>query len=135
MDKLNEEDKAEDRFRALNEDTPLNKDASWISKVCGDMQGYNTGGDAPKTYAVNVIRSLRWPGALTVAKNGKYCNIYVGDCIKKGDSMFNPTDPPEVMADPDDGDEARKEQPEPQGKEPDVVGADGEEGEEGEEGE
>jgi len=37
MDKLNEEDKAEERFRALSEDTPLNKEASWISKVCGDM--------------------------------------------------------------------------------------------------
>ena len=37
MDKLNEEDKAEERFRALNEDTPLNKEASWISKVCGDV--------------------------------------------------------------------------------------------------
>lgn len=43
--------------------------------------------------------------------------------------MFNPTDPPEVCADPDDGTEERKEQPEPQGKEPEVA-ANGE-GEEG----
>ena len=114
MDALNEKDKAEDRFRALNEDAQLFKEASWISKVCGDIQGYNVaGGEGTKTYAVNVIKSLRWPGAVTVAKNGKYCNIYVGDCIKKGDQMFNPTDPPEVMADPDDGAEERKEQPEP----------------------
>ena len=106
MEKLAEEDKAEERFRAINEDTPLFKEASWITKVCGDLQGYNVaGGEGTKTYAVNVIKSLRWPGAVSVAKNGKYCNIYVGDCIKKGDSMFNPTDPPEVMGDPDDGDE------------------------------
>jgi len=86
MEKLAEEDKAEERFRAVNEDSQLNKEASWISKVCGDIQGYNVaGGEGTKTYAVNVIRSLRWQGAVTVAKNGKYCNIYVGDCIKKGD--------------------------------------------------
>ena len=48
-----------------------------------------------------------------MAKGGKYCNIYVGDCIKKGDALFNPTDPPVVSADPDDGADERKEQPEP----------------------
>jgi hypothetical protein len=37
MEKLAEEDKTEERFRALSEDTPLNKGASWISKVCGDI--------------------------------------------------------------------------------------------------
>lgn len=57
---------------------------------------------------------MRWPGALTVAKNGQFFSIYVGDCIKRGDTYFNPTEPPEVMADPQEG----EEQPEPQGKEP-----------------
>jgi len=109
-----------------------------MAKVCGDTQAYNiAGGEGTKTYAVNVIRSLRWPGAVSVAKGGKYCNIYVGDCIKKGDTMFNPTEPPEVSVDPEDGDVAvgRVEQPEPQGKDPvvaaPVVEGDGE-GEEGE---
>lgn len=37
MEKLAEEDKAEERFKAVNEDTPLFKEASWISKVCGDV--------------------------------------------------------------------------------------------------
>ena len=51
--------------------------------------------------------------------------------------MFNPTEPPEVSVDPEDGDVAvgRVEQPEPQGKDPvvaaPVVEGDGE-GEEGE---
>ena len=51
--------------------------------------------------------------------------------------MFNPTEPPEVLVDPEDGDLAvgRVEQPEPQGKDPveakPVVEGDGEgEGEE-----
>ena len=82
----NEIDKPEERFKSLETDTPLNKEACWISKVCGDTQAYNiAGGEGTKSYAVNVIKSLRWPGAVSVAKNGKYCNIYVGDCIKKGD--------------------------------------------------
>jgi hypothetical protein len=37
MDKMNEEDKADERFRALSEDGQLNKEAAWISKVCGDI--------------------------------------------------------------------------------------------------
>lgn len=52
---------------------------------------------------------MRWPGATTVAKNGKYCTIYVGDGIKRGDTSFNPTEPPEVQSDPVD----QIEQPEP----------------------
>jgi hypothetical protein len=56
-----------------------------------------------------VLRSLRWPGAVTVQKNGDFCNIYVGDGIKQGDSSFNPIEPPEVMGDPSD----QIEMPEP----------------------
>lgn len=61
------------------------------------------------SYDVNVIKSLRWPGAVTVCKNGKFCSIYVGDAIKQGDSSFNPIEPPEVMGDPSD----QIEMPEP----------------------
>ena len=35
--KMAEEDKAEERFRAIQEDTPIpGLEAAWISKVCGD---------------------------------------------------------------------------------------------------
>ena len=57
---------------------------------------------------------MRWPGAVTVYKNGVYCNLYVGNLIKRGDHCFNPTEPPEANADPAEG----VEEPEPQGKEP-----------------
>ena len=61
-------------------------------------------------YSVAVVKSLRWPGAYTVSKGGKPpCNIYIGDGIKKGDTAYNPTAPPEVMDDPVD----QEEQPEP----------------------
>jgi len=58
---------------------------------------------------VNVIRSLRWPGAVTVAKGGKFTNIYVGYGLKRGDPSFNPVEPPMVQSDPTD----QSEMPEP----------------------
>ena len=60
-------------------------------------------------YAVNVLRSLRWPGAVTVAKGGKFCSFYLGYGLKRGDPSFNPIEPPEVHADPQD----QIEMPEP----------------------
>ena len=106
MAKLNDEDKTEERFRALTEHAPVMKlEISWTSRVCGDTQQYNQiapGKEGTTTYAVNVIRSLRWPGAVTVAKGGKFHNVYIGYGMKQGDSSFNPTEPPEVQADPQD---------------------------------
>lgn len=75
--------------------------AAWLSKVSGDQQQYKElGGEGNKGYAVNVIKSLRWPGALTVAKGGEYTSIYIGDGLKKAESSFNPIEPPEVQRDP-----------------------------------
>ena len=82
---------------------------AWISKVSGDTQLYNKG-DGTVCYGVNVLRSLRWPGAITVAKDGgKYCNIYLGDGIKRGGASYFPQEPPEVQSDPMD----QTENPEP----------------------
>ena len=127
LDKLNEEDPAVDRFKILQEDTKVTGIDSWVSKVVGDTQLYNKVGGAEGTisYAVNVISSNRWPGAVTVAKGGQYCSIYVGDCIKRGDTFFNPTEPPEVQKEAPE----QPEQIEPQGKEEEVK----KEGEEGNE--
>jgi len=58
---------------------------------------------------VNILRSLRWPGAVTVAKAGKFYSFYVGYGLKRGDPSFSPTNPPEVMSDPKE----QEEQPEP----------------------
>ena len=83
---------------------------SWLTKVVGDTQPYNQlpPKEGTTTYAVNVIKSLRWPGALTVSQNGTFANIYVGYGLKRGDISFNPTEPPEVQKDPVD----QYEQPE-----------------------
>mmetsp|Transcript_18055 Transcript_18055/g.30797 ORF Transcript_18055/g.30797 Transcript_18055/m.30797 type:complete len:234 (-) Transcript_18055:60-761(-) len=115
MNKLAEDDKVEERFKIIQEDLPVQGyESSWLSKICGDAQQYNkAGGEGTVSYAVNVVQSIRWPGALTVSKSGVYCSIYVGDCIKRGDNTFIPTEPPEVLNDPAEP----LDQPEPQGKE------------------
>ena len=68
------------------------------------------------SYAVNMLTSNRWPGAVTVAKGGKFCNIYIGDGLKRGDQCFSPNEPPKMCSDPTD---SVSEIPEPQGKFPD----------------
>ena len=107
-----------DQLRSLAEDKPIpGKEGAWNIKLVGDQQPYKQG-EGQVIYAVNVIESLRWPGATTVAQNGEYCSIYIGDGVKNGDSCFNPTEPPEIMSDPK---ESSVEQPEPQGKERKVL--------------
>ena len=97
---LTEQDPTVDRYRGLNEDAPqfVGMETAWISKVVGDSQPYNQlpPKDGTTTYAVNVLKSLRWPGALTVSQNGNFASIYVGYGLKRGDVCFNPTEPPEV---------------------------------------
>jgi len=94
---LEESDKTEERFRALNEDNPMpGLETAWLSRVVGDTQQYNTAAGGTQTYAVNVIKSLRWPGAVTVSKGGVYTSVYVGYGLKKGDSSYFPTEPPMV---------------------------------------
>ena len=111
--KLDEEDKPlEEQFRAIQEHAPMpGMETAWLSKVYGDQQTYKIGADGENiaSYCVNVLKSLRWPGAITVAKGGKFTSIYVGYGVKRGDPSYNPTEPPEVQKDPLD----QAEMPEP----------------------
>jgi len=109
MTAVAESDSTVDRYRGINEDAPVftGMESSWTSKLVGDQQPYNQlpPKDGTTTYAVNVLKSLRWPGALTVAQNGKFASVYVGYGLKRGDVCFNPTEPPEVQKDPSDQNE------------------------------
>ena len=100
-----------ERFRDLGEHTQFpGEQPAWASRVVGDTQQYTEGAEGETvSYAVNVIKSIRWPGAVTVAKGGKFCNIYIGHGLKKGDPSYNPIEPPEVCQDP----EEEEDQPEP----------------------
>lgn len=108
-----EKDKLVVRFEtSLADHTPVVKDTpAWTSKIVGDVQPFTL--VAPKegtvSYGVNVIRSQRWPGAVTVSKGGKFTSIYVGYGLKRGGTTQMPAAPAEVIADPDEP----KEQPEP----------------------
>jgi len=92
MNKANETDPTKPRFNPANEDSEVQKQPAWTTKSIPD-------------YNINIVRSVRWPGAVVVEKGGKFCNIYVGDLCKNGDSFFNPTEPPAVLGDPNDPEE------------------------------
>lgn len=101
-----------ERFRTINEHQALaGLETAWISKTAGDTQQY-TKGDGSVCYAVNVIKSIRWPGAVTVCKNGKFTNVYVGYGVKRVDASFNPTTPPNVDSEPSDPVEQSEPNPE-----------------------
>lgn len=134
---LDTKDPSCDRFRPVNEqkgmpDTGPTPEEwkSFVVRLAGDTQQYNQlpPKEGTTSYATLVVKSLRWPGAVTVAKAGKITSIYIGYGLKRGDSSFNPTEPPMVEKDPVD----QNEQPEPTPlHEPvaPVVPAEGEEGE------
>ena len=101
MAKMAEEDKVEERFRALNDEGYAGYaglEFAWLNKTKGDAQIYENKAEEGTQfcYAVNVVTSLRWPGAMTVAKGGKFVSIYIGDGCKRGDQSYNPTETPEV---------------------------------------
>jgi hypothetical protein len=73
---LGEKDATCDRFRGVNEDTPvpglpsgMEVGIAWTTKIVGDPQPYNQlpPKEGTTTYSVNVVKSLRWPGSVTVA--------------------------------------------------------------------
>jgi len=112
MEELEAKDPTVERFRDIGEHALFpGEQPAWLSKVVGDTQLYAEGGAEGEniSYAVNVIKSLRWPGAVTVAKGGKHTSVYIGYGLKKGDPSYNPIEPPAVQVDP----EEEEEKPEP----------------------
>ena len=112
MEELEAKDPTVERFRDIGEHGLFPKEQPcWLSKVVGDQQLYAESGAEGEniSYAVNVIKSLRWPGAVTVAKGGKHTSVYIGYGLKKGDPSYNPIEPPAVQVDP----EEEEEKPEP----------------------
>ena len=110
-------DPSVERFRGLEEHVPMGEnDPAWSSKVVGDTGSYTDGAEGEVvSYAINVIKSNRWPGAITVSKGGKFTNLYVGYGLKKGAAKgpsFQPLSLADVQADPEED----LEQDEPQGK-------------------
>jgi radial spoke head protein 4A len=90
-------------------------------KVYGDTSTYAFPDPVgPKSYAVTVVESLRFPGAYTVAQGDSFANIYVGYGVKKqraflpliemapGPIMDEPKDMPELIKDDEQDEEVEE---------------------------
>lgn len=84
---MEEKDPNIDRLKPIGEDakwgvTEENEGTlPWTFHIVGDTQRYTTA-DGETTYSAAVVKSLGWPGAITVSKGGRYANIYMGYGIK-----------------------------------------------------
>ena len=107
----------------------------WKVKVVGDQIMHNKANGDPITHAVVLVKNLRWPGTLTVWKEEKFANIYVGYGIKAIGENYYPTQLMKVDKDPEDLEEQKEPFPEKEPPKPEEK-KEGEEGEgEGGEGE
>ncbi|PHJ19557.1 radial spokehead family protein [Cystoisospora suis] len=105
-----EQDPILETTRSIAEDPELpTGQPPWTTKLAGDCATY--GADAV-TYAVTVLKSLRWPGAVTVYQNKKFTSVYIGYGIRAGLNPFFPVAPDDVQEDPNDVDEQPEPQPE-----------------------
>merc|ERR1719253_2522447 len=104
---------------------------AWNIKVYGD-KGVYTFPDASKSYRVTAVRSMIWPGAITVAQGSRFANLYIGNGLKCGTlvppnkesglplpgtsafssgNMMLPLAPEDVMDEPNDMEEQEEPQP------------------------
>lgn len=144
---------AKDPLTTIKEDKPsteaeVSKD--WIVKQAGDKAKYKFPEGDPKSYICTVVKSMRWPGAVTVAQGTRFANLYVGYGFKKCDhkndevpeqikkafpftssNLKNPCAPADIQDEPKEHDE----QPEPNPQEDDAAseGRDDDDPAEGEE--
>jgi hypothetical protein len=103
------------------EDSSETFSIAWSVKTHGDDGLYSSNDDTVRNRVVSV-RSLIWPGAVTVSQGTKYANIYVGDGLKcgrlvpadrdsglplplNGTNPFFPLVPADIMDEPKDFEE------------------------------
>mmetsp|Transcript_28651 Transcript_28651/g.50966 ORF Transcript_28651/g.50966 Transcript_28651/m.50966 type:complete len:233 (+) Transcript_28651:473-1171(+) len=121
MAKIKEADPFLERLKPISNDDQIpGYSAGWANRLAGDTQLFEL--PPPKkgttTNAVNVVRSLWWPGAFTVQQNGAWINFYVGDGLKAPVKTYYPTQPPLILLEPNDPAEMAeptpKERPKPE---------------------
>ena len=84
----------------------------WKIKVVGDQIMHNRANGDPLTHAVVLVKNNRWPGTLTVWKEEKFANIYVGFGIKAIGENYFPTQLSKIDKDPGDLEEQKEPNPE-----------------------
>ena len=104
----------------------------WKIKVVGDQIMHNRANGDPITHAAIIVKNLRWPGTLTVWKEEKFANIYIGFGIKAIGENYFPTQLMKIDKDAADLDEQKEPFPEKEPPKPEEK-KEGEEGGEGEE--
>ena len=116
-----EKDPFEERLKPISKDRPVpGLGHSWVHRYVGDHQEYVE--KPPKkgkcTFAVNVLKSLWWPGAVVVQQNERWMHFYVGNGLKVETQKMYPVHPPVIRDDPVDRQEVREPYPETQPEEP-----------------
>ena len=101
-------DPFEPRLKSIVQDDKIkmgNKmmQSSWTVRLVGDSQEYLTESGKTVCHGVVVIRSLFWPGSVTLYQNGRQTTIYVGDGTKKTEKLQPfPLLPPSLNLDPEE---------------------------------
>jgi len=100
------------RLRPLTSDEAVPSGEAWSIRQRGDPATYMfEQRDAenpekilpdPKSYLVTVVKSNRWPGAVTVSAAARFLSVYVGYGFKAGVDQFFPGAPPPVMSEPEE---------------------------------
>jgi len=105
-----ESDPVRDPIRRLEGDN-----LDWVFKQYGDTSLYKSGSAdpaaPPRSNAVACVRSLNWPGAVTVAQGSNMVQLYVGYGLPAVQPDFFPSMLPDVQDEPEDP----GEEVEPQG--------------------
>lgn len=95
--KLKEEislDPPKDENRGLRGD-----ELEWSIKQAGDCTEYT---DPLQSNLVSSVRSLTWPGAVSVANGKQFINAYVGYAMPAREPQFYPPEPPDIQEEPED---------------------------------
>ena len=116
-----EKDPFEPRLKPISKDNDVpGLGKAWVLRYARDVQEYVE--KPPKknlcTFAVNVFRSLWWPGAVVVQQNEKWMHFYVGYGLKVETARVYPVNPPVIKDDPVDKQEFPEPYPETKPEEP-----------------
>jgi len=119
-----EQDPFEERLKSLAKDREVpGLGRAWVHRYVGDVQEYTE--KVPKkgkcTFAVNVFKSLWWPGTMIVQQNEKWMHFYVGYGLKVETERVYPIHPPTVLDEPEEKTEFSEPFPEVQPEEPKEV--------------
>lgn len=116
-----EQDPFEERLKPIVKDVEVPAlGKGWVQRYVNDPQEYIE--KVPKkgtyTFAVNVMRSLWWPGVLIVQQNEKWLHFYMGNGLKVETERVYPINPPVIKDEPIDRQEFPEPYPETKPEEP-----------------